>query len=517
MKGTLDQSRRSVTKATAAIVVVILIAVVSVTSVLLVDPSLFGLGKNACTTTFPSASSTQGGSSSAVIPTTGAPKQSILGEHGENTQVTALSSSAKAPTPPQNITIVFGATLSLSGTLQAFGQEQNWTLSYAIDYVNSLGGIPLSNGSYAKIKLVVLDDGSDPTKGLTNLQTLASADHASIIMGELGGVQDSVAYSFSQLTQIPYIGPVYISAFKNGTNSWIFAPFENQTNEAHVFLNWFDSVAPPSAGHPVCIAFFGEGDPAAHYNNQAGEAYASQLGYEYCTCSDTTFTPLSQSEMTTFISSAKANGVQAIYGLPLPPDAVLMLNTAIAQGFTPKAWMLTRGTAVAPFAVAGLGGLGNQSAGAMSAFPWNPLVPYTGNILGQSVSNPAIVQAYEQVWGHPPTLEGVYYTQVLVAVDAIAAAGNLSNIAIRNQLRTMTFDTPMGVVNFTPGGQWIQSDQDILLMQWQNVLTPTGQPVQSLEILKPTNIATTSYLIYPFSYENKQNSSTLQTSPWPPS
>ncbi|MDG6970708.1 MAG: hypothetical protein JRN54_06340, partial [Nitrososphaerota archaeon] len=36
--------------------------------------------------------------------------------------------------------IVFGATLSMTGDLQAFGQEQNWTLSLAVQMINSYGG-----------------------------------------------------------------------------------------------------------------------------------------------------------------------------------------------------------------------------------------------------------------------------------------------------------------------------------------------------------------------------------------
>ncbi|MCL5068194.1 MAG: ABC transporter substrate-binding protein, partial [Thaumarchaeota archaeon] len=299
----------------------------------------------------------------------------------------------------------------------------------------------------------------------TNLNTLVSTDHAMVILGELGGVQDSVAQSFSSSNQIPYIGPVYISTFKTCSgsacdNSWIFAPFENETNEAHVFLNWFKTMVPPASSGP--IAFFGEGDPAAVANNNAGKAYAQQLGYTVCSCSDTTYTG-SGNEMATFIQTAKADNVSAVYGLPTPPDAVAMLNTAKQYNFAPKAWLLTRGTAVAPFALTSLGGVGNMSLGVMSAFPWQPAAPYSGSLFGHNVSNSFIVNQYEAAWHHPPTLEGVYYTEVLVAADAINLASNITNVAIRQQLRTATFQTVMGTVNFTPGGQWIQSDAGYLI------------------------------------------------------
>lgn len=397
------------------------------------------------------------------------------------------------------IQIVFGATLSMSGQFQPFGTEQNWTLYQAVSDINSYGGIPLKNGTHAMVKLIVLNDGSDASTASSNLNTLVSTDHAIVILGELGGVQDATAQTFATSNQIPYIGPVYISQFKSCTSgcssNWIFAPFENETNEAHVFLNWFNKISPP----PGTIAFFGEGDPAAAANNQAGEAYAQHLGYTVCTCSDTSFTTGSTSEMNTFISTAKSDGVVAVYGLPNPPDAQLMATTAKADNFAPKAWLLTRGTAVGAFTVTAAGGVGNDSQGFMSAFPWQPLVPYNGTLLGHSVSNSKLVSEYMAYWHIPPTLEGVYYTEALVAADAIENANNLTNVAIRQALVSGTFQTPMGTVNFTPGGQWVQSDADILLMQWQPVATSTGV-IQELQTLEPSSINTTSFVYYPFTW-----------------
>ncbi|TLX97837.1 MAG: hypothetical protein E6K96_02140 [Thaumarchaeota archaeon] len=422
------------------------------------------------------------------------------------------SQGIQTTTPPKTVEIVFGATLSMTGQLQAFGQEQNWTLSYAVQSINDLGGIPLSDGTRGIVKLVVLDDKTDPSVAQSNLQTLVSQYHANVIMGELGGVQDSVAQQFASRNQIPYIGPVYTSVAKSCadcSNAWIFSPFHNETNEAHIFFNWFRTVDPSTPSHNVTVAFFGEGDPAAQANNLGGEAYARTLGYAVCTCSDLTFTPGSTSEMTSFISAAKSAGAEAIYGLPIPPDAVLMVNTAHQLNYAPKAWLLTRGTAVAPFAIPALGGAGNLSVGVMSAFPWQPSVPYVGKLLGKNVSNSEIVGKYEAKWQHPPTLEGVYFTEALIAADAIQKAGSVNSVAIRGALLSTTFQTPMGDVSFTSGGQWIQSGKFMLMMQWQNAVI-NGQTLQVLQVLEPTSVATTNYILYPFSWAK------AQPQPWPP-
>ncbi len=433
---------------------------------------------------------------------------------GVATYFLLVAPATKAPTTSatKTVQIVFGATLSMTGPLQAFGQEQNWTLSLAVQTINKYGGIPLSDGSRGIVKLVVLDDKTDPTIAQSNLQTLVSQYHTDVIMGELGGVQDSVAQQFASRNQIPYIGPVYTSVAKSCvdcSNAWIFSPFHNETNEAHIFFDWFRTVDPSTSSHNVTIAFFGEGDPAAQANNLAGEAYARALGYSICACSDLTFRPGSTTEMSSFILAAKSAGAEAIYGLPIPPDAVLMVNTARQLGYVPKAWLLTRGTAVAPFAIPALGGAGNLSAGVMSAFPWQPSVPYVGKLLGNNVSNSDIVSKYQAVFNHPPTLEGVYFSEALIAANAIQKAGVVSPTAIRSALLSTTFETPMGQVSFTPGGQWIQSGKFMLMMQWQNLVV-NGQTIQALQVLLRTSVATTNYIIYPFSFTNQAHQ------PWPP-
>ncbi len=188
--------------------------------------------------------------------------------------------------------------------------------------------------------------------------------------------------------------------------------------------------------------------------------------------------------------------------LPLPPDAVLMVETARQLNYAPEAWLLTRGTAVAPFAIPALGGAGNLTVGVMSAFPWQPAVPYAGNLLGHTINNSQIFNEYEAAWHHPLTLEGVYFTEVLIAADAIAKAGTLDRVAIREALRSTTFQTALGQVSSTPGGQWVQSDKFMLMMQWQNLVV-NGATIQALQILEPTNVAATNYIVYPFSWTNQ--------------
>ena len=496
------RNSRSISTVVAVVIVVVILIIAGAAAYFAFVP---GTSKTTSTTT--TTQSTTKTTTTSTPPTT----------TSTTTSITPTSSSTTTTTtshPPANVTVVFGASLSLTGPAQPFGVEDNWTLYQAVDEINSLGGIPLQNGSHAMVKLVILNDQSSDTISLNNYQTLVSTYHANVLMGQLGTIDDTVAANFATKSQTPIIGPYYLSSAKtcstpSCSNAWTFGTFHNETNEAHVFLNWFKTVDPPSSSHPVTIAFLEETDDSAQANYAAGKAYAQQLGYTICTCSDTSFTAGSASEMQTFLSAAKSAGADAVFGLPSPSDAVLMINTAKQVGYEPKAWLLTRGTAVAPFALPQIGGLGNLTSGVMSAFPWEPQLPYVANLFGHNITNPQIVQQYEQALGQPPLLEGVYYTGAVVAADAISQANNLSNVAIRQALRTHTYQTFMGTMSFTEGGQWVQSDQYMLLMQWQ--ITPFGNTtLPQLQILEPASVATPNYIIYPFTFQNQQ------MSPWPP-
>src|SRR5579872_434438 len=105
-----------------------------------------------------------------IIVVAGAAAYYLLTPSGSGTTTTSTTTSSS--TTAANTTVVFGASLSLTGSANAFGIEDNWTLHQAVNQINSWGGIPLKNGGYATIKLVILDDQSSDTLSLQNYNTL---------------------------------------------------------------------------------------------------------------------------------------------------------------------------------------------------------------------------------------------------------------------------------------------------------------------------------------------------------
>ena len=78
--------------------------------------------------------------------------------------------------------IVIGASVPLTGGLAGFGYFEKWGYQHAVNQVNASGGIAIG-GVKHKVKLVVLDDQTNPNTTVTNVQQLITQDHVSALLG----------------------------------------------------------------------------------------------------------------------------------------------------------------------------------------------------------------------------------------------------------------------------------------------------------------------------------------------
>src|SRR5262245_64842740 len=74
--------------------------------------------------------------------------------------------------------IVIGASVSLTGDFSADGQAFQRGYNLWASDVNKAGGL-----MGRKVKLIFLDDKSDPTQGSTNVQQLISSNHVDLLFG----------------------------------------------------------------------------------------------------------------------------------------------------------------------------------------------------------------------------------------------------------------------------------------------------------------------------------------------
>ena len=77
---------------------------------------------------------------------------------------------------------MIGATLSLTGSLGVLGPPLEAGYEQEIADVNAAGGIAIG-GTKEKLKLVVLDNGSDPDTASSQARELVLQDHAVALLG----------------------------------------------------------------------------------------------------------------------------------------------------------------------------------------------------------------------------------------------------------------------------------------------------------------------------------------------
>jgi branched-chain amino acid transport system substrate-binding protein len=164
---------------------------------------------------------------------------------------TSSSSGSHAP-------IVVGASLSLTGDFSTDGQAFDRGYNLWADYVNTHGG--LLGGR--KVKLVILNDASNPTTVSTNYTKLITSDHANLVFGP-----------FSTLLTVPSakVASRYGMAMIEGAGGGpavfqlnlpnVFDPSPTIANQLVLFAHWVASL--PANERPKTAAYPMVNDPFA--------------------------------------------------------------------------------------------------------------------------------------------------------------------------------------------------------------------------------------------------------------
>src|SRR5208283_388427 len=128
------------------------------------------------------ASSSSGKTTTATETTTQTAATGAATVTETTTQTTSVVAQASTGGPQE---IVIGSSMSLTGPEGPLGPESEWAYNYAVNLVNSQGGIYLSSlGRALPVKLIVLDDQSDQATSVSNMQQLATVNNVSFFLGE---------------------------------------------------------------------------------------------------------------------------------------------------------------------------------------------------------------------------------------------------------------------------------------------------------------------------------------------
>ena len=343
-------------------------------------------------------------------------------------------SNADAKVVNAGAAIAIGATLPLTGSLAALGQPLEAGYQLQIANVNAAGGIAIG-GTKEKLRLVVLDNGSDPSTASSQAAELVQRDHAVALLGSATPqIVLPTAVAAEQL-RVPFVtSQMPVEAFASGdktgwTYSWdLFYDERQQATDAAKALA-------TAAGNKK-VALFTDNEPDSVVERPLYEAALKADGLDVV--GDYTF-GVGTTDFSSFVADAKANGAQLVAGQLAPADGAALLKQMASSGFRPKAAFLA-GTSDAGYQPPSLGRVAEH---ALSAGYWSPGQASPGQL---AVISGTLGQKYSGSPDYAPAAVGYAVAEVLT--DALAAAGSTNPAKLNTAIAHTDARTTAGLVTF---------------------------------------------------------------------
>ncbi len=231
--------------------------------------------------------------------------------------------------------------------------------------MNAAGGIVIG-GTREKLKLVVLDNGSNPSTAAAQAAELVRTDHAVALLGSATPLIVTPTALVAEQLRVPLVtSQMPVEAFASGdktgwTYSWdLFFDEQQQAADAARAL----AAAPGDKK----VALFTDDEPDSVVERPLYEAAFKADGLDVV--GDYTF-PVGDDGLLVVHREAKAAGAQLVAGQLAPADGAALVKQLTSSGFRPKAAFLA-GTSEAGYQPPTLGRLAQDtlSAGLLEPRP----------------------------------------------------------------------------------------------------------------------------------------------------
>jgi branched-chain amino acid transport system substrate-binding protein len=387
------------------------------------------------------------------------------------------SSSSSSASSSNSKPIVIGASVSLTGDFSADGQAFQRGYNLWASDVNAAGGL-----LGRKVKMIYLDDKSDPTQGSTNVQQLISTDHVDLLFGPFSSLitapTSTVAARYGY-AMIEGAGgaPAVFNTPSNQAKHNVFDVSYPIVSQFDVLTNWITSL--PAGQKPTTAAYPVVDNPFTIPPVDRSKAVLEKDGIK------TVYSKVIPAEAPNFKSIADqvaASHAQIVLlGSVDVPTVDAFMTAFRQQHYNPKIMAATAGP---DQGAAFLKAVGKDNAtGIMTANGW-----FGGYDNAQSKK---MVQEYIAKYGGTPSeinsdvAEGYGVGQV--AAQAVRATGGTDQAKIINYLHSgVTLSSVQGPVQFNSLGMNIKPV--VFMFQWQSgnyaQVLPTGAP-GSVPILYP--------------------------------
>ncbi len=351
--------------------------------------------------------------------------------------VAGSATPAAAQTP-----IKIGASLSLTGTYAALGQNQSRGYQLCAKHVNERGGV-----LGRKIEFVLYDDQSQPATGVRLYEKLITQDKVDVIMGPYSSAITEAVANINEKYKMPMVAPMAstTSIFKKGRK---FA-FMVQS-PAEVYLEGLIDMAAKRGLKTVALVNEDTLFPKATVQGTIELAKKKGLQVVFVEAY-----PKGNTDFSAILTKIRAANPDVLGGATYFDDAVAITRQMKELNVNPKMYGVTVGGDLPKFYEL----LGKNAEFVYGSTQWEPELPYPGAKEFSEAHKkefPGADLSYHAAGG---------YGGCQVLVEAIRRAGSLDGEKIREQILKLDTNTVYGGFKVDQDG--FQISHRMVTFQWQ--------------------------------------------------
>jgi branched-chain amino acid transport system substrate-binding protein len=339
-------------------------------------------------------------------------------------------------------TIVFGATISITGQKAEEGKNTRDGYFMYLNTINSQGGFVVGDRRY-KVRLIYYDDASDPERVRSLYEKLITQDRVNFLLGPYSSQLTAVAVPVAEQYRIPMVAA-------HGAAESIYSQDNRYTfsvvSPARSYLRGVIAVLLAKDPSVRTVALLGADEPfsrevlagATEYAEEKGLMVVAQLFY-----------PNNPSDVSDLLDTIKQKRPDLLLAAGHLQDAILIVQQVRALGLTPKAIGFTAGPSTPEFRA----NLQEAADYIFGATQWTSALKYTGDGPWATPRDyAAAFQARYPDYNEVPYQTAESTAALLAYQRAIEHAGSLDHEAVRAALANLDLMTFYGRIKFDARG-----------------------------------------------------------------
>ena len=357
---------------------------------------------------------------------------------------------------PSDEPITVAATLPRTGAFRALADDMETGYTLGVQAINDAGGL-----DGREVELIIRDDESSAETVRSRLQQIVSNNDVQMIWGSFSSPLATAGSAYAEQQELPFLAVAFASEAPHLNNDyeWTFAPFPKSRDVARSCVGMLDNLDDP----PQNIGLWEMNSSWGAEQADAWEQHFTDAGYNIALRQQY---QAGAGDFSTIISQSQSNDVEAVFGNPIPPDGISMVQQMKSSGWAPDLLHFVR----AADPQAWWSALGQDGAYAQMAPGWLPGM--------QGGGNQELLDAYDNLSEKPTevplAMVGASYGLTQTAHQAMQEAGSAEKSAVQDALLNTQFDTVLGQFEFedngmpapgqitAPIGQWWEGQQRLV-------------------------------------------------------